>query len=308
MKDIRRLRLPQYEVGRYPKDKLDKVQALFSKAFGGRTESLKMLEWQMEKNPCLKERATTLWDGDTLVAYNALTPHPAFLNGEDVISAVSGTTMADEHYPGCSLQLFTECAKQNEDIPIIIGFPNQNSYSITVKYLGHHYVGDVAFWSADAKHVETSENIHEFTSFRSEYELISRKLSEKHEFIKTRQKDFLDWRFFQKPEFEYLGYEYDNRGYIVVNTYTENDIRQLQIIDIIADSDVVMTELLKYAINMAAERKCKTVKLWLTSKYYRRILEENGFVYGKHPFPMTVWNQDIDISKSYITMADSDIF
>ena len=127
------LRFPQYDVGKYPKDQQYKIQALFSQAFGGRTESLEMLEWQMEKNPCLQERATTLWKDETLVAYNALTPHPAYLYGKEVISAVSGTTMADEHFPGCSLQLFTECAKQNKDIAIIIGFPNHNSYNITVK-------------------------------------------------------------------------------------------------------------------------------------------------------------------------------
>ena len=101
------LRIPQYEVQKYPKEKLDKVQALFSQAFGGRVLSLEMLRWQMEKNPCLCERATSLWKDENLVAYNALTPHPAILNGKDVISAVSGTTMADEHFLGASLQLFT---------------------------------------------------------------------------------------------------------------------------------------------------------------------------------------------------------
>lgn len=54
------LKLPQYEVGKYPKGQLEKVQALFSQAFGGRNESLEMLHWQMEDNPCLQERATTL--------------------------------------------------------------------------------------------------------------------------------------------------------------------------------------------------------------------------------------------------------
>ena len=69
-----------------------------------------------------------------------------------------------------------------------------------------------------------------------------------------------------------------------------------------------MAELLKYAVHLAYDWQCKTVKLWLTSENYRDILEINGFVYGEHPFPMTVWNMDLDISKSYITMMDSDIF
>ena len=308
MKQSRFLRLPQYETKGYPKDQLEKVQALFSKAFGGRTESLEMLAWQLEQNPCLQERATSLWDGDILVAYNALTPHPAFLNGHRINSAVSGTTMADERYPGCSLQLFTECAKQNQDIPLIYGFPNHNSYGITVKHLGHHYVGDVAFWTAKARKMKTSEVIHEFRSFSEEYEKLSKKLSQTHELIKTRQKEFLDWRFFQKPEFDYRGFEYEKRGYIVVDTYTENGRKQLQIVDIIADSEETMRELLVYSISLAEEWECQTVKLWLTSEQYKAVLQECGFVYGDHPFAMTVWNQDLDISKSYITMVDSDIF
>ena len=308
MGNRRQLRLPQYAVGKYPKENLEKVQALFSQAFGGRTESIEMLKWQMEQNPCLQERATTLWDGDTLVAYNALTPHPAFLYGKEVVSAVSGTTMADEHYPGCSLQLFTECEKQNDDISIIIGFPNRNSYSITVKYLGHHYVGEVAFWTAQAMNMPVSSKIQEFTEFSDEYEILSRRLAKTYDFIKTRQKDFLNWRFFHKPDYDYKGFEYEKRGYIVVDTYIDNNIKQLQIIDIIADSDDVMAELLKYAIHLAAQWECSTVKLWLTSERCSHILKEQGFIYGEHPFPMTVWNQELDISKSYITMVDSDIF
>lgn len=308
MVNKRLLRLPRYEVGLYPKDRLDRVQALFSQAFGGREESLEMLKWQMEDNPCLKERVTSLWNGDTLVAYNALTPHPALLYGQDVVSAVSGTTMADEHYPGCSLQLFTECAEQNRDIGIIYGFPNHNSYGITVKYLGHHYVGDVAFWTADAVRRDVSPHIREFRAFSDEYEAISRALSRSHDFIKTRPKAFMDWRFFRKPEYDYRGYEYYKRGYIVVDTYVENGVRQLQVVDILADSLDVMGELLQYAINLAHEWQCKTVKLWLTSDRYAPVLKANGFAYGEHPFAMTVWSQDLDIHKSYITMVDSDIF
>ena len=82
----------------------------------------------------------------------------------------------------------------------------------------------------------------------------------------------------------------------------------MQIVDILADSDEVMRELLKFAINLSYEWNCSIVKLWLTAENYKRILEDSGFVYGDHPFAMTVWNQELDISKAYITMADSDIF
>ncbi len=306
------LRMPHYEVAKYPKENLDKVQALFTQAFGGRTISKEMLAWQMDKNPCLQYRATSLWQNEILVAYNALTPHPAILNSKDIISAVSGTTMADAHFMGASLQLFTECAKQNNDIELIYGFPNHNSYSLTIKYLKHNYVGDIAFWTATAAKYKTSGKVVPFISFAKEYETISRNLAATHVFIKTRNRDFLNWRFFQKPGYDYKGFEYieggERHGYIVVDTYEENGVTQLQVVDLIADTKVVLKELLLFAINLAAEWNCKFIKLWLTSAQYKDALEDCGFTYGERPFPMTCWTQNLDLDNSYITMADSDIF
>ena len=80
------------------------------------------------------------------------------------------------------------------------------------------------------------------------------------------------------------------------------------IVDILAESDEVLSGLLSFAINLGYEWECSKVKLWLTSDRFKKTLEKNGFVYGEHPFAMTVWNQDLDLSKSYITMVDSDIF
>ncbi len=144
------LRVPQYEAGPYPKNRLDKVQTLFSQAFGGRTISEESLRWQMEGNPCLKERAVSLWENDTLVAYSALTPFRAILRGEEIIAAVSGTTMADENHPGSSVQLTETAAENNRDISFIFGFPNHNAFRIEAKYTKYRYVGDIAFWTAAA--------------------------------------------------------------------------------------------------------------------------------------------------------------
>lgn len=301
-------RLPQYEVGKYPKNQLDKVQTLFSQAFGGRTLSTEWLQWHMEKNPCLKERATTLWQGDTLVAYNALTPFRAILCGEEIIAAVSGTKMADENFPGASIQLSLELEEQNQDIQMLYGFPNRNMLRICTKYLKRHIVGNIAFWMTEARKTDISAKIHEFHTFTGEYEALSRELSRYHEFIKIRNEKFLNWRFFQKPGYYYRGFEYEKRGYFVANTYVENGTKQLQVVDILADSEEVMNELLNYAVNLAHDWSCSTVKLWLTSKQFQEALAQNGFVYGEHPFVFAVFHSDLDLDSSYITMGDSDIF
>jgi hypothetical protein len=310
--NVENIEFPVYRVDGYPKQNLDKVQALFTKAFGGRMLSIQGLIWQMENNPCLKERALSLWDNEFLVAYTALTPGAAFYSGKEIIAAVSGTTMADADYPGASFQLFSECKNKNNDVNLIYGFPNRNSFNICVKYLKHRHVGDVAFWTARAKKKNVSNKIMQFDSFSNEYEKISRALAKEHVFIKTRKKEYLNWRFFQKPGNIYKCFEYINdgqrQGYIVVDTYEENSVIQLQVVDLIADTKAVLKELLRYAINLAVEWNCRFIKLWLTSAQYNDVLEECGFTYGEHPFPMTCWMQEFDLSNSYITMADSDIF
>lgn len=305
-------KITQYEVGKYPKDELWKVQELFSQAFGGRTLSRDMLKWQMEENPCLRERAISLWNGETLVAYNAYTPFPAIFKGEEIVAAVSGTTMGNKDFPGTSVQLAVECDRQNSDIKLKYGFPNHNFFRITKKYLSDEfkYIGDIAFWVASAQKRDVSPTIRQFHAFSNEFETISRELAKEHEFIKIRNKDFLNWRFFQKPGCDYKGFAYEKRGYIVADIYIENGVRQLQVVDILADSEEVMAELLTYAVNLAYEWDCNVVKLWLTSKRYEDVLKQQGFIYGEHPFAMNVHGQNLNlnISGSYITMGDSDIF
>ena len=306
------LRIPQYEPKGFPKDNINKVQSLYRKSFGGRELTIPYIQWQMLQNPCLKERAVTLWQGETLVGYNALNSSPVILYGKKAICADSGNTMVDEEFLGASIQLIQEVLRQNKDIDIIIGFPNRNSFGIYVRYLHFPYVGDMAFWTAEAKDGIVSEEIKEFYSFTNEYEQLSWDLAKHHDFIKLRNMEFLNYRFFQKPEFDYKGYELIHNGvkhgYIIVDIYEENGIKQLQVIDILADSIEVFKSLLKFATQLAWQWNCPFVKLWLSSEFYKAALEESGFIYGEHPFRMIVFNQNLDLSKCYITLADSDIF
>ncbi len=312
MKGSRYARLPQYEARGYPENELEKIQELFSRAFGGRRETGEMLRWQMEENPSLKKRATSLWDGDTLVAYNALTPAKAVYEGRRIYTAVSGTTMANERYMGVSVQLFSECSKQNQDIEVIIGFPNHNSYGITTKYLNHKYIGDVAFWTCKAHRTEFCGDIRRISAFTDEHGGLWKGLSGRHQYMKIRDRDYLNWRFLKRPEYEYQAYELVENGricgYIVTDVYVENQVRQLQLVDFVALSEESLSALLRFCLDLVARLKCELVKAWMTSGYYKQVFLDAGFVYGNHPFPMTVWEQGLELEKAYLTMCDSDIF
>ena len=305
------MKLPQYEVKTYDKGFEDKILELFPIAYQGRNFPMESWLWRFCKNPCLNKRITTLWDGNKLVAHNGLTPFYATFDKKNIVAANSGTTMAREEYLGVSIQLFQECDKQNQDIEVIYGFPNKNSFRITTKYAHHIYLGDIAFWECDArKELETSE-IKPIDRFNKEHGELYLGIADNHQFMINRTKDYLNWRFIENPS-TYKPYELviDGKivGYIVVNQYEENGQKQLQIIDVIANSLSNTETLLRFAINLAYENNCQIAKLWLTSDKYKDVLIKLGFKLGDHVFPMTSWRQNIDIGQSYITMADSDVF
>ena len=90
--------------------------------------------------------------------------------------------------------------------------------------------------------------------------------------------------------------------------YEENQVRQLQLVDFVALSEESLSALLRFCLDLGARLKCEIVKAWMTSRYYKQVFLEAGFVYGAHPFPMTVWDQELVLEKAYLTMCDSDIF
>ena len=304
-------RIPQYEARAYVPGFEDKAQELFSKCFGGRVFDRETWNWQFNHNPCLNQRVTTLWDGEILVALTALTPSIAIIEGEEKICAVSGTTMARDDYRGVSIQLVKESGNQNEDIDFKYSFPNKQAFRIATKFYGHRYVGDIASWSLKPFSTTVDDHIKGLTAFDDRHGSLYKSQVDEHYFIKKRDADYLNWRFVKKPGNNYQLFEYFNdvvRGYIVINEYREGNESHLQVIDILADSETVFCELIKFAVNQGQNRGTDIVKLWMTSGKYHEILKTIGFEYGRQPFRMTVWDRDIDLKNAYLTMSDSDVF
>lgn len=305
-------RIPQYEAKGYVDGCWKKADELFSAAFGGRHFQKDAWEWQFHKNPCRNKCITTLWDGDTLVALNALTPAYALLKQEKTLVALSGTTMARDDHRGASLQLIRECAEQNRDIQMIYAFPNKNAINSALRWHGHTHVGDIAFWSCSPRSITIDPRIRKITEFSELHGMLYAQIAEEYTFIKMRTEEFLNWRFVQNPVIDYEIYEYTDGtsplGYAVLDEYIENGQKQLQVIDYVAISKDVLYALFSYAINASFEKGCSLIKTWMTVPKYEEIMRDLGFVYGEHPFPMTLWKGMLNITESYITMADSDIF
>lgn len=303
--------IPQYILLPYESSYFDKVQSLFALAFGGRTINKDSWEWQFFKNPCLNERITTLWDGDVLVAVTGLTPAFSHLNGNPCMSACSGTTMARPDYMGVSIQLYKECAENNKDISLIYGFPNKNSFPIT-KFIGHHYVGDICFWTAKPVQLPKDSNVRLISKFTEEHGELYKELINSSCYLRDRSTSYLNWRFVDKPNNNYhvVDYYWEGKaqGYLVYNQYQEGDENHFQVVDIVATEIDVFEALLKFALNEAYETNSILLKMWMTHHRYYETLRNLGFEYGEHPFKCTFWDRDLSIEDCYFTMSDSDIF
>lgn len=304
--------IQQYEIKEYSDKYVDAVQELFAKCFGGREFPLDRWQWQFEENPCLKERITTLWDKNKLIALTAITAKYAFVNGLLQITGLSGTTMADAEYSGVSLQLLSQCIKQNDDIASIYGFPNKNSYRIFTKFAGFDYIADVCAWTKVPCATQVEKNVKKIESLSREHADLYLDLVKKHDFIIVRDEKYLDWRFNKKPGVDYKKADYCDgnavQGYVVYDTYQEGEEQHYQIIDIVAVNEHAFKALINFVVNEAYFAKADVVKLWLTSELYEQYLQELGFEYGYQPFKLCVWNNHIDVKKCYLTMSDSDVF
>lgn len=303
----------KYRVASYKNGDEKDIQELFSIAFGGRVFPLDSWVWRFKKNPCLKECITTLWDGNLLIAHTALTPSFVWYEGKNIIAAVSGTTMARPEYLGISLDLYSSCSNMYSNIDMIYGWANKNTFRITTKYLKHHFIGDMYFWTAKPVCKDYDESsICKIDCFNEVHSKLHEHLIMDHVFIVKRDVSYLNWRFRDKPSSGYEIFQHctDEKvdGYMVLNTYKDNEELHGQIIDIVAPAIDTFESMLKYAKNYFAKKKCSHVKLWMSSIHYKKILECAGFELGLHRFPTTIWDRDLNLSQMYITMADSDIF
>jgi len=305
--------LNQYEARKYSDKYVVDAQKLFAKCFNGREFPLENWQWQFEENPCLRERITTLWDENKLIALTAITAKYAFVNGSRQIIGLSGTTMADADYFGVAIQLQDEClAKQNIDIGLIYGFPNKNAFVLATKFWGFNYIADICAWTKVPCATQVKKNVKEIESLSREHADLYLNLVKKHDFIVARDEKYLDWRFNRKPGVDYKKAEYCDsnavQGYVVYDTYQEREELHYQIIDIVAVNEHAFKALINFVVNKAHSAKADVVKLWLTSELYEQYLQELGFEYGYQPFRLCVWNNHIDVKKCYLTMSDSDVF
>lgn len=303
----------EYPIRTYKQGDEKEIFRLFKVAFKGRTMDEAIWRWQVGYDKDYASHIVTMWDKDRLIAHVAYTPFPTMFMGKSIISALGWTVIADPEYLGVSAELLTACRIIIKGVDLKYGFPNKNAFKLQTKFLKYHYIGDMCFWTAPPCKTIENKNIRAIIKFTEAHGNLYKELVTKCDYIVQKNAKYLNWRFTNKPNSGYKMFEYriNNKamGYIVLNEYKETDGKvHGQIIEILAITNEVFSELLRFARGYFKDRNCDLVKLWMSHENYKKVLQDNEFQYGVQPFPITIWDRDLNLENMYITMADSDVF
>lgn len=302
------------------------ILELFKLSFGKIMDS-KYWDWRYINNILNKIMICLATDNEIVIAHYALSPTQLYIEGKEVNSGLSMTTMTHPNYRG--LGLFTNLAKKlyqenQNDLDVIYGIPNDNSLKGFIKYLDFNHIKDIPVFEIDLmkKDIEIlteDNNVFQVTKFDFIFDELFEKAKQKYSIILSRTSGYLDWRFFSNPANKYtvlaLGDMNSISGYIIMKEFVSSDIKSGDIVDILALNEDTFLKLIYKSISFFKENNIQSIKLWLNDLEYVRKLKEIGFYENYEKFHFIVKNNSEkglysieDYTKWYITMSDIDIF
>jgi hypothetical protein len=281
-------------------------------------------EWRFLRKPAGKGLVELAWDGTTLAGHYALSPVRMRVRGNDVLAALSGTTMTHARYRGAGLFPLlarrTYARAQQAGQVLVMGFPNRYSHRGLVRDLGWqdvHEVPKLAAKVSDIGPVGEEPGVAELKRFDRRFDLLWDAVKDVHPISVVRDRRYLQWRFVENPESEYRIFACrDGRrisGYAVAKRYE----RELHVVDILCLNAESGVRLVHRVAGAAAQLGLPVVSMWLNPALeLHHELERLGFRPGA---PVTYFcvlplgsapllRGACDFRNWYLTMGDSDVY
>lgn len=284
--------------------------------------------WRFRHNPAGKHLIKLMWDGDKLVGHYAVSPIYMKVDGEEVLTAHSLTTMTHPEYGGrgifkqLSNSLYDEL--ENEmNCKAIWGYPNNNSHYGFVKSLKWSNIAVLHTLGIAAENIKStgiSLKVTPISKFNNAHaKFIDSKLASNFKAYVRRDVDYLNWRYVEKPVTEYKRYEVDGefgKGIIVAKIYPagSEDQFDLNIVECFLDSYDNLHDILDYIMkdfNVSFSRITTwknlfdTDHLWLERNRFASVLPQTYLAARIHE---TMPNSFSDYRSWYTAMGDSDVF
>ena len=286
--------------------------------FGPSQLRLKRWFWEYKNNPFGFLESVAEHNGQ-IVGHMGLVPVNMKI-GDSIVRGSQGVELAvhpDYRRQGMFLTLAKTVLKKaaEEGIPISYAFPNKPAY------LGHLRYGwfdvreittlmkclnvcslirptvftrDVLIWGANClPSIYKSKGygppaiedlkIREVSSLNKRIDAFWKDVSKSYGVIVVRNRKYLHWRYFEKPEADYKFFiaEKDAQieGYMVLSIKTFKYQKVAYIVDILASSGGIFRHLIRSATEYSTKQKVDFIKCWmLKNHFYCKILNENGFI------------------------------
>jgi len=303
------------------------ILELFSLSYGGRQMTLPYWLWRFRNNPSGQGVIELAWEGNLLVAHYAITSVYLYINGQDYLTGLSGTTMTHPSYRGCGL--FPELARctykemLDRRMPMVWGFPNTMSHRTFVCELGWQDICVIPVLRLQLEHPCIASHLDnsyvcELPHVDERFDRFWRKVKNDYDIIVRRDRDYIDWRYFSNPieKYSLIAYMADEEilGYAVFKRY----LNELQIVDILTGKDTVDAgkNLIAFIIAKSIKLGANSVSLWLNVTHpLHHALEKMGFrpegpvmYLGGLLLNQTFDKSTYDFRRWYFTMGDSDVF
>ncbi|UCH98186.1 MAG: GNAT family N-acetyltransferase, partial [Candidatus Aminicenantes bacterium] len=264
---------------------------------------------------------------DHLVGHFAAVPFRLKVFDEELTASHTIGALVDKKFQNRGLlkfvggKLMDELARNN--IIYTWGFPNKLAHKFENVALGYNDLINFDEWKITTANLEkgpANPNIRQVTEFDRRFDQLWETCSSDYEIAVVRKAAFLNWRYLQRPDWEYFPFGfYDNevlKGYIVLKLYREAEALRGHIIDIFGarNDEQTLSPLIDHSLYFFIEKNVTEVMVWF---WGNRLIEElftrKGFSKEEIDRPLILrinkehkyQKEILDNSHWYFTMGDS---
>jgi len=284
--------------------------------------------WRFRNNPAGKHLIKLMWDGDKLIGQYAVSPIIMKVDGQDILTAHSLSTMTHPDYGGrgifkqLSTALYDEL-ENNLNCKAIWGFPNNNSHYGFVKSLKWENLSVLHTLGLNANKIQPKDinfKVQTIDKFNDSHEdFIKEKITSFAKVYVKKDVSYLNWRFIEKPTTTYFCYEFESdagKAIIVAKFYPIGNTNKydLNLVDCFMDNYEEIHDYIHFIIE-DSKLEFERISIW-TNLFdpNHLLLERQGFVpvlpqtYLAARIHPSMPNLFSNYKNWHISMSDSDVF
>ncbi|HLP57204.1 MAG TPA: GNAT family N-acetyltransferase [Candidatus Deferrimicrobium sp.] len=229
-----------------------------------------------ERNPAGHALIWVAEHENRLVGHFAAVPYRLKVLDEELTASHTIGALVDKKFQNRGLlkfvgdKLMADLA--NNHIPYTWGFPNLRAHKFENEALGYNDLLNFDQWTLAKNNIKTTspcENIRNITQFDKQFDHLWETCSPAYSIAVARNKTYLNWRYLQRPDWEYFPFAYyENEtllGYVVLKLYREDTVYRGHIIDIFArrDDEKTFSYLIDHSIHFFLEKEVTEVMVWI---------------------------------------------